>query len=84
MDTSGDGRNEPAVLRFPGRETKDRQFPNANGTPNSSAPTGHDGTSRRVGTGPSLAELELAHSRLMVDLGKLELDRLFAAALAAP
>jgi hypothetical protein len=80
MGTSDDGRNEPAVLRFPGRKTKDRQFPDANGTPNSSAPTAHDFTSRRVGTGPSLAELELAHSRLMADLGKLELDRLLARA----
>jgi hypothetical protein len=70
-------------LRFPGRETKDRQFTDANGTPTGSAPTVHDSTSRRVGAGPSLAELELAHSRLMVDLGKLELERLFAAAIAA-
>jgi len=27
--------------------------------------------------------LELAHSRLMVDLGKLELERMFVAAIAA-
>jgi hypothetical protein len=70
-------------LRFPGRETKDYQFPGTNGTPTGSAPTVHDSTSRRVGVGPSMAELELAHCRLMVDLGKLELERMFAAAQAS-
>jgi hypothetical protein len=70
-------------LRFPGRETKDRQFPDANGTPTGSAPTVHDSMSRRFGAGPSMEVLELEHERLMIDLRKLELDGLFAAAIAA-